>query len=199
MKGLNRMIPVLTLVFGISLISVAAAQDSTQTRAQVQKRNKAKVTAQAKKQNDTRAQNQVKGQPGQPMHHGNRFVDKDGDGYNDNAPDHDGDGIPNGLDPDYTGPKMRAGRGMHGFIDLDGDGINDNMMNRMNRATGGKGHGAMPGMKGQKGGHGPGDGTGNQGVRPQDGTGHGVKAGAGSDNCDGTGPKGKANRGGKSN
>ena len=29
------------------------------------------------------------------------FVDLNGDGYNDNAPDADGDGIPNGLDPDY--------------------------------------------------------------------------------------------------
>lgn len=49
------------------------------------------------------------------------FVDKDGDGYNDNAPDHDGDGIPNGLDPDY-----KRGDRKKGFIDLDGDGINDN-------------------------------------------------------------------------
>lgn len=32
---------------------------------------------------------------------GKNFVDLDGDGFNDNAPDHDGDGIPNGLDPDY--------------------------------------------------------------------------------------------------
>ena len=32
---------------------------------------------------------------------GTNFVDLDGDGFNDNAPDHDGDGIPNGLDPDY--------------------------------------------------------------------------------------------------
>ena len=49
------------------------------------------------------------------------FVDKDGDGYNDNAPDHDGDGIPNGLDPDWT-----KGRGKKmNYIDTDGDGIND--------------------------------------------------------------------------
>ncbi len=31
-----------------------------------------------------------------------RFVDEDGDGFNDLAPDADGDGIPNGLDPDYV-------------------------------------------------------------------------------------------------
>lgn len=31
-----------------------------------------------------------------------QFVDEDGDGFNDLAPDADGDGIPNGLDPDYV-------------------------------------------------------------------------------------------------
>ena len=49
------------------------------------------------------------------------FIDEDGDGYNDNAPDHDGDGIPNGLDPDY-----KQGDRRKGFVDLNGDGINDN-------------------------------------------------------------------------
>jgi hypothetical protein len=41
--------------------------------------------------------------------HGCRFIDLDGDGYNDNAPDHDGDGIPNGLDPDWQ--RRQGGRG----------------------------------------------------------------------------------------
>ncbi len=50
------------------------------------------------------------------------FVDEDGDGYNDIAPDHDGDGIPNGLDTDWQKVK-RASRNQ--FVDLDGDGIND--------------------------------------------------------------------------
>ena len=54
------------------------------------------------------------------------FVDADGDGYNDNAADHDGDGIPNGMDDDYTGAKNRKGNGSRGFVDADGDGINDN-------------------------------------------------------------------------
>lgn len=67
--------------------------------------------------------------------HGNRFVDKDGDGFNDNAPDHDGDGIPNGLDPDFERPGKQRG-----FVDEDGDGINDNMM------TGRKGKGKMKGF-----------------------------------------------------
>lgn len=55
--------------------------------------------------------------------HDQHFVDLNGDGYNDNAPDHDGDGIPNALDPDF-----KKGHGMgrhHPFRDLDGDGIND--------------------------------------------------------------------------
>jgi hypothetical protein len=43
--------------------------------------------------------------------HGRHFIDLDGDGYNDNAPDHDGDGIPNGLDPDWQRRKGGRGRG----------------------------------------------------------------------------------------
>ena len=59
--------------------------------------------------------------------HSSRFIDADGDGYNDNAPDADGDGIPNGQDPDYVRPENAPGqmRG-HGFVDADGDGFNDN-------------------------------------------------------------------------
>ena len=57
--------------------------------------------------------------------HGQKFVDIDGDGYNDNAPDHDGDGIPNGLDEDYV--KLKKGQ-LPEYIDLDGDGINDNQL-----------------------------------------------------------------------
>lgn len=65
---------------------------------------------------------QTKGKAGNKVEakHGKGFVDANGDGYNDNAPDHDGDGIPNGLDEDYEGP------GKMGFVDEDGDGINDN-------------------------------------------------------------------------
>jgi len=77
----------------------------------------------------------------QPIQHGPRFVDEDGDGFNDLAPDHDNDGIPNGQDPDWSKPmdgsgnkgqsgfgKGRAQRGQNGkgFIDADGDGVCDN-------------------------------------------------------------------------
>ncbi|MFC1528081.1 hypothetical protein ACFL5D_05005 [Candidatus Neomarinimicrobiota bacterium] len=53
------------------------------------------------------------------------FIDADGDGYNDNAPDHDGDGIPNRLDPDWTKGQNRK----MNYIDADGDGINDLIQN----------------------------------------------------------------------
>lgn len=70
-----------------------------------------------------------------PTVHGPRFVDKNGDGFNDNAPDHDGDGIPNGVDPDY-----KKGTGMgSGFVDKNGDGINDNAGRGQGMGRGGKG------------------------------------------------------------
>jgi len=69
---------------------------------------------------DVFAQNSTKIKKGKQQKHGTGFVDLDGDGYNDNAPDDDGDGIPNGLDPDYEK------KSKNGFVDLDGDGINDN-------------------------------------------------------------------------
>ncbi len=117
------------------------------------------------------------------------FVDQNGDGYNDNAPDQDGDGIPNGQDPDYQ--PLNPDRGKRfGFVDEDGDGINDRIQDA------------------------DGDGIPNcqdsDWVRPQDGTGNkfgqkagngkgqkgpnfkgvGSNAGNGTGVCDGTGPKG---------
>ena len=47
--------------------------------------------------------------PGDPAQGFCRFVDEDGDGFNDLAPDADGDGIPNGLDPDYVRPEGGVG------------------------------------------------------------------------------------------
>ena len=57
-----------------------------------------------------------------PVQHGVHFVDVNGDGINDHAPDADKDGIPNGQDPDYV--KAGLGQGA-GFVDVNGDGIND--------------------------------------------------------------------------
>ena len=45
----------------------------------------------------------VQGAGGRKHRKARFFRDEDGDGFNDNAPDHDGDGIPNGLDPDWPG------------------------------------------------------------------------------------------------
>ncbi|MDA3859755.1 MAG: hypothetical protein PF445_00875 [Melioribacteraceae bacterium] len=55
------------------------------------------------------------------------FIDADGDGYNDNAPDHDKDGIPNGLDSDYIKLGKRKNSKSIEYVDSDGDGINDNI------------------------------------------------------------------------
>jgi hypothetical protein len=84
------------------------------------------------------------GQGQGPMHHryhqmrgqGKQgFVDANGDGFNDNAPDHDGDGIPNGRDPDFVrgaGMGRNAGHGPN-FVDEDGDGICDNWQDRFDQ------------------------------------------------------------------
>ncbi len=101
-----------------------------------------------------------------PKKHGIQFVDENGDGYNDNAPDHDGDGIPNGLDPDYQGARRMGGA--RGFVDLDGDGINDNRGGR---------RGAMGTAVGPRG-----QGMNRAGAALRSGT------------CDGTGPKGNTGR-----
>ncbi len=53
------------------------------------------------------------------------FIDKDGDGYNDNAPDDDGDGIPNSLDPDWHKKNNHKTHKSAPYIDENGDGIND--------------------------------------------------------------------------
>ena len=127
------------------------------------------------------------------------FVDENGDGYNDNAPDHDGDGIPNRLDEDYQplNPDQVKGRG---FIDEDGDGINDRFQDadgdgvpncqdpdwvKPEDGTGNR-FGKKGGKKnGQRGGRG---GAGMRG--PGDGSGDG--------DCDLTGPTTGASKQGKS-
>ena len=127
--------------------------------------------------------------------HGPNFVDENGDGYNDNAPDHDGDGIPNGQDTDYTSLNPDRGKGFGGFVDEDGDGINDRMQDADNdgvpncldedyvRPQDGTGN-----KYGQKAGNGKGQkGQGFRGAGSQTGTGDGV--------CDGSGPRGKGRRG----
>lgn len=103
------------------------------------------------------------------------FVDEDGDGFNDLAPDHDGDGIPNGLDPDWIKPEDGTGA-MHRYAAQYGELLRKFF-----------GEDVVAGM-GAGNGHawGPGDGTGT-GVGPQDGTGFGPGPGTGAGDGDGEG------------
>ncbi len=114
-----------------------------------------------------------------------QFIDEDGDGFNDLAPDHDGDGIPNGLDPDYVRPE-------------DGTGIQHQNQSRLGLLFDvfGRGFGAIA-LQNPESGHmfGPGDGTGTS-FGPTDGTGLGP--GAGDNPGDGVGSgTGQGRRGGQ--
>ncbi len=103
-----------------------------------------------------------------------------------------------GLSSTATAQEKQAGKGQRGalFVDKDGDGVCDNVGTKAGAANGEKQNRARKGKS-----YGPGDGTGNKGVGPQDGTGYGAKnsagTGTGTGTCDGTGPKGSANRAGR--
>lgn len=97
----------LLLFLSIFTVSIYSQQDTSKTK---------KPAEETKKQ----------AEQGEIMH-GRFFVDEDGDGFNDNAPDHDGDGIPNGLDPDYKKLMRKLQNRNLPYVDLDGDGINDNL------------------------------------------------------------------------
>ena len=125
---------------------------------------------------------------------GSNFVDLNGDGFNDNAPDFDGDGIPNGLDADYVKNAQDGTGYQKGKLgENKGLGMAQNMtmtksqmFNRLQAARGSmfqKRLGALGGMNGS-------------GAGVCDGTGGGM-AGSGTGVCDGTGPHGSQNRGGK--
>ena len=208
MKSFNLISTALSAALIVALNTAVFAQDSETDPEQ----NQSKAAEQNKYQygkTDQDAQKepqkiQTKSQ------RGNRFQDANGDGINDNAPDHDGDGIPNGKDADYDGAKARSGNGKGGFVDANGDGINDNAEDwdhdgvpngqdpDFERPMDGSGaqhqYGKQARNKSGRGGFGPANGTGT-GVGPQDGSGSGPATGE----CDGTGPKGKTNgnKGGK--
>ena len=89
----------------------------------------------------------------QTEEHGANFVDENGDDYNDNAPDHDGDGIPNGQDDDWVKPedgsRPALGRGAHKW----GNGFKQDETNPKAGEPAGRG-------QGQRGNAGPkGDGS----------------------------------------
>ncbi|HPF35710.1 MAG TPA: hypothetical protein P5571_12465 [Candidatus Krumholzibacteria bacterium] len=104
------------------------------------------------------------------------FVDEDGDGFNDLAPDADGDGIPNGLDPDY----VPAGDGTGNMYQWGKGQIDPASMKALSFA--GSEDGALNGNGNR---YGLGDGTGS-GVGPADGTGFGSGNGDGDGICDDT-------------
>jgi hypothetical protein len=95
------------LAVGILILgfAFASAQDKTQTQAQDQE--KAQIKAQTKVQTKAAVKTQTKSE----FRHRNRiaFIDENGDGINDLARDADGDGIPNGQDPDWVKPQDGTG------------------------------------------------------------------------------------------
>lgn len=145
----------LLVVFSI-LVALMAGNLFAQDSLVVQNKKQARYKNQVKTANGM--QKGVKGQG---------FVDENGDGYNDNAADADGDGIPNGQDADYDGAKARKGNNAKGFVDADGDGVNDNALDA-------DGDGIPNGQD-------------DDFVRPQDGSGIKRGGGSGSGDCDGTG------------
>jgi len=122
-----------------------------------------------------------------------QFIDEDGDGFNDLAPDADGDGIPNGLDPDYVRPEDGAGNQyQHQFrfgvlVDVFGRGFGT-------IALKGPEGGHMFGLRDGSGtGFGPADGTGfgpGSGNSPGDGVGNGQGQGGSAGNGNGQGGRG---------
>ena len=96
------------------------------------------------------------------------FIDENGDGFNDRAPDADGDGIPNGLDCDFVRPQDGSWQGR------------------------GNCNGTCPyGKSGDAPGRGFDNGAGGRGNGPQ--TPGGGPFGSG--DCDGTGPHGRTGNG----
>jgi len=155
----------MALAVGFLLIGLAfaVAQEKTQEQAQA----KAQVKAQLK------AQNKVQTKAAFRYRNETRFVDENGDGINDLARDADGDGIPNGQDPDWTKP-------------LDGSGYKD--QNRIGRPD------DTEMTQGQKTGKVTKSNFGKGSFRAGM-TAAGRTTGAGV--CDGTGPKGTIKRKGR--
>jgi len=180
MKYLTHLLSAVAILFSVNSLT---AQDSSVVQAKNKEQNRYMNQTKTAVQVQTKAKYGSKG-----------FIDENGDGFNDNAMDHDGDGIPNGQDADYDGAKARKGKGARGFVDEDGDGINDNAFDS-------DGDGIPNGKDADF-------------IRPQDGTGRqnkygagqgkgqmnngsGLGTGSGTGTCDGTGPKGTNKQKGK--
>ena len=103
-----------------------------------------------------------------------RFIDENGDGIADVIRDHDGDGIPNGQDPDWTRP---------------GDGTGYQAQNRHGKGTDGAGRSGLQAGQANRASFGKGSFRGGQAGSPGLGAGTGL--------CDGAGPKGRMIRRGR--
>ena len=172
----------------------AAAQEKTQTQAQ----EKAQVKTELKAQTKAQAQVQTKSE----FRNRNRiaFIDENGDGINDLAKDADGDGIPNCQDPDWTRP-------------LDGSGYKAQARRGAGDGTAAANSGYAHQLARDDDGDGVPNGQDPDWVKPLDGTGykaqHKIVKGSfrtgtmaagrttGTGVCDGTGPKGTAQRKGR--
>ena len=156
----------LALVVGFLLVGLAfgLAQEKAQEQAQAKTAIKAQGATQ---QNMVQAKSEYR--------HRSRtaFVDENGDGINDRAKDADGDGIPNGQDPDWTKPEDGSGyKAQHRTGQSDEAGMTQGRKaGKVTKSSFGKGSFRA--------------GT----------SGAGRTTGAGV--CDGTGPKGTANRKGR--
>jgi hypothetical protein len=155
-------------IFGVALLlgvglGLAQETEKAQTRSenqkQVQTRNEDAQGTQVRM--ETRVRNRI------------RFMDEDGDGVNDLARDHDGDGIPNGQDPDWIAPK-------------DGTGYKDPAQTKAKKGQAETG--AQSRLASKAGWSKDSFRSGKSGMS-------GIGAGTGV--CDGTGPAGKATRKGR--
>jgi len=155
----------MALMVGFLLVGLAFAVAQEKTQEQAQAKTQVQTQLKAKSQVQTKASYRHR--------YETRFIDENGDGICDIARDADGDGIPNGQDPDWTKP-------------LDGTGYKD--QNRIGRTDGGARGQSQQAGKVTKSGFGKGSfrtGT----------TAAGRIAGTGV--CDGAGPKGSIQRKGR--
>ena len=120
------------------------------------------------------------------------FIDLNGDGFNDNAPDDDGDGIPNGLDPDYIkhakdGTGQQKGKLQQTRYAQDSKSMNKlQKKNRLGKSNSSQ----FQNRKNLKG-------SGSQAASVGNGVCDGTGPRGGSSVCDGTGPRGPRSRGSK--